>query len=642
MISKEKLFIMESVNPITLLYTIFLNIFKKSDIYCLTYKPERYKRIYSYFKIKVIDIHHWDIAGIDIPAYLLDEFPELRIRINERAFLFTEKYSPLLFKNNKHLINKLINFIADENILVVLKRYLLSGFKKRIKSLEFSSIIIKYNKSDKVIFVPDYDWWDFLLKDEAYKSLNLKIPFMFYLTNKILSLFYFHVMFFLSSIYIVVIYLKRGIVFKNEIVEKNIAMPIVWGIGNKKQVNEEIFIDNNKLSLSNILFTNEYWDIDHDTRDYLSSHNVEIIEPKKIKVPLDYLFRRIIVDYYLKYIIGVFILNILKKERLLLFYSLRICKTIIHYEIFLKRYFFKVYITRDEYGPNSNIRSIVFNRNGIKTVGLPHGDYNHPFMQLVEAYSYTHLDEYFIWGKGYEPYFNITTKNIKKYTPVGIPRIHYIKESLNDKNEFIDILKEKQSEHKIVSVFTGYINEQFLRDKPQRLKENINYFNFVLNIYKEYKEKYNLYLVFKYKDRSLYNEISEDLKNILNLYKNDPDITVYGIEKNSYNLIAYSDIVISWGLTSTGLESIAVYKPVVYYDPYKSRYNIFRSLFGNRIVTWNETEFKEAVIEILSGERKPTDEMYDYIRREFCNVYNVHYKIDSRDLIKESIYKYLR
>lgn len=641
-ISVKQIIIIESLNPAIFAYLFFLGLIKKCEIFCFSYSKGVSLKICKHLGVKVIDIQHWDLIGFDVPEYFLNELPGLKERINEYSYRLTEKYIPAFFKNNRFLLNNLLRFSRGLKLQTVIKRYFITDIKKKIKFLELSSVVFRHNKDKPVTYLPLDAQWDFLLKDELYKDLYLRVPFLFRLAIRTWGLFKYQAVYVFGILFVLFSTLRRGVVIRHRVIAKELAMPIESGLRNGRQMSDEIFTDTDKLSFKNILFIKQGWPVDKKTEEFLSSQNIDIIEPQKVKVTLKYFLKRILFDFSTGFFITSFLSVFLKRGHFLLLYAIRISKNLLDYEIFLDKYSFKVYLSRDEISLNSNIRTIVFNANGIKVVGFPHGDYNHPFINIVEAYSYIQLDEYFIWGRGYEKYFSITNQDIKKYTPVGIPRIIYIKKSLAENYDFIQELKSKGRNHKVVSVFTGYISQDFLENKPQRLRENSIFLKTILEVYEANKEKYNLYLVIKYKDKVLFDGIADALKDILRPFlKDKPGFAIYGIERNSYNLIAYSDVIVAWGITSTGIEAISVSKPIVCYDPYKSRYNILRSLYGSRIIAWDEFEFSRSLSEVISGRINSQDEMYEYIRREFCNITVGTQSKDPDVLIREAIYKYL-
>ena len=130
----------------------------------------------------------------------------------------------------------------------------------------------------------------------------------------------------------------------------------------------------------------------------------------------------------------------------------------------------------------------------------------------------------------------------------------------------------------------------------------------------------NVNLIIKVHKKSGMAESEEDfpeLATLVNLFKQHRNVR-YCYYESPYDLMAISNMVITWSFSTTGLEAIAADKPTVVMDPMRSRYLVYKK-FHPSIVVWESEELQELVTMAVNGAFPVSQEVYEDLARSFIS-----------------------
>ena len=253
---------------------------------------------------------------------------------------------------------------------------------------------------------------------------------------------------------------------------------------------------------------------------------------------------------------------------------------------------------------------MTINKFGGQTIGFQFGDMAHP-MTNIFINAYASVNHFFVYGKGLSD-FRACGQVVDTFHAVGLERMD---QYFRAKNDFEDLRAKYNPEKSfVITVFGPAYNETIPRHR---------------NVLKFYKAVYasfmnvaarNVKLIIKVHKKSNMADGEKDfpeLAALINLFKQHRNVLYYYYE-NPYDLMAISDMVITWSSSTTGLEAIAAGKPTVFMDPMKSRYLVYKNFHPSLVVGESE-ELQQLVSMAVDGALPVSREVYDDVVKKFCS-----------------------
>lgn len=274
---------------------------------------------------------------------------------------------------------------------------------------------------------------------------------------------------------------------------------------------------------------------------------------------------------------------------------------------FSKRFYLRSLITFCDFSTQSIARNILLSENGTKSWFYLHSSNWFTYFistdrkimiprYAVNFFGYLDYDYFISWSKEISDFCRVHNQNIKNYVDVGCLWAQRIEDIQNGKintsvKNKIFSARAKDAK-KIVSVFdSSYIDNSIngYEDGVLFLRDILRLLNEMPDIFVLLKEK---------KSRQYIKKYSPEMIDILEKIEKHPRSYLPGRNTSPSEVIAFSDLVISFPFTSPTFEALSARKKAIYYDVS----NKFETTFFDKIpgmVCHNYSELIKRVDELL-------------------------------------------
>ncbi len=248
-------------------------------------------------------------------------------------------------------------------------------------------------------------------------------------------------------------------------------------------------------------------------------------------------------------------------------------------------------------------------------------NYFMPFDQFLTtkeiSFAYMYCDHLVSWTEDNTRAFKTTKSSISYYWETGCFWAEYVKLIKEQKISRLDeILKDKgyNPSMKIIGVFDTSYGDLIMNKYEDGIK-------FIQGIKKLLEDFPDIFVILKEKKaRALLEEESPALIALYNELDNHPRFKTMKNNASPSEIIAISDIIISYPYTSTTIEGLASGRKSLWYDPsQKYVYTFYDQISG--LVMHNYQELRERIKELLY--QRSDNDYENYLK----NTVNSHFKI---------------
>jgi hypothetical protein len=222
------------------------------------------------------------------------------------------------------------------------------------------------------------------------------------------------------------------------------------------------------------------------------------------------------------------------------------------YEIFCKYYRIDSFLGFDDYATQHIARTIVFNKYGIKNVGMAHS--NQVGLYLMPELIYIYFNQYLVFGNmirmRYAPYWQD-----QPILEVGLLHADYIFQSINDKTREREFRVKYPSKYNVTLMWGGYHKQNLEHRK-------LEYYNGIAEMIERYPQ---IKVILKPRMVSDGRFLDKNAEKILGKYINSGKITIEFNDFDKSELIAYSDLIISFNTSTSIAESLCAGKKAFCY-----------------------------------------------------------------------------
>ena len=272
------------------------------------------------------------------------------------------------------------------------------------------------------------------------------------------------------------------------------------------------------------------------------------------------------------------------------------------YEIFCKHYRIDSFLGFDDYATQHIARTIVFNKYGIKNVGVSHS--HQAGLYIMPELVYIYFNQYLVFGNMIRTQYAPFWKD-QHVMVVGMLCGDYIFQSINDKTREREFRMKYPSEFNVTLMWGGYQKQNLEHRKRE-------YYSGIAEMIELYPQ-INVIL----RPRNLYRGrfLDKNAERILGKYINSGKITIEIDDFDTYDLIAYSDLIISLNTSTSAAESLcAGRKAFCYICSGIDNYSSYKQLDA-RLQVNNKEDFMKLVHYYLfdkESDKKPSEVYHQF------------------------------
>jgi polysaccharide biosynthesis PFTS motif protein len=265
-----------------------------------------------------------------------------------------------------------------------------------------------------------------------------------------------------------------------------------------------------------------------------------------------------------------------KKDDLLLYTGLSSLYLYLRWKCFSENIRIENLISHADFGITSITRNIILEEYGCVTyyyMNTINYDFYYDRRGRNDKYrdsrfGFLYYDYLFVWNDTVSKYFKASQCKIKEYLNLGsfwAEHLRLIEEKVwtsDFRNELYD--RGYKSGMKLVSVFDSGLSDEYITTYEDGIK-------FLEGILRLLDDLPDIFVVLKEKKpRDYHKMMSDRFDDILKLYQklenNARCLCIKNSWKNSSEIMAFTDLVISFPFTSTTAEALAVRKKAIWYD----------------------------------------------------------------------------
>lgn len=242
-------------------------------------------------------------------------------------------------------------------------------------------------------------------------------------------------------------------------------------------------------------------------------------------------------------------------------------------DLFMQYYRPKVYDTRDDFHAGHIVRTIVFNRYGCRTIGIPHGAYSS--LGLNPYAAYTFCDTFCLYGPVYERIWQGTWSHSPRRVPVGIERNDYTHAAIYNERR----RAEFQATYNGKKVLLWCTPAPIFFNNPERVEETFKTIVAFLDAHSDW------FVIVRPRPGNEDSYVRMVKRSVAN-----KNMVVLGVAEEPYSIyemIAYADAIVASNLSTVGIEAICAGRQRVVIMNYLDRWpNPYAKYFPN-LVLWN-------------------------------------------------------
>lgn len=530
------------------------------------------------------------------------DFPGAYFQVQkESAVNANDKFYDGIRKNNA-FIDSLLKFKNDSRVELSLRYLLLQEYTvHRVKAYFFLKRIIEKNNY-LAVFVPldNIDFSQYISTSLIPLKEQYSVPASIMMLNKLKEAISRIRVFTYALKQIVALLVYRGITFRKiNKKEFTIAFDILkYGIHWNDTYHEAFLYGDEPFRPEKILHVIRDRTTDEKTIKYFEEKSYPYVEFGRIKIPISYFIRRVLLDYYFKMILKNFLKFFTSPSQHTRAIAAVAIDTILT-EIFYAQHDIKVFVARDEGFHTHILRTIILNESGGKTVGFVHGD----DCLVTTANAYICFDYFCLWSEFHKNLLRKGlnyTRNVETIGPgiYGLDRAYkYLKE-----NKIPEWYNSVKQEYKIITVFGSSFNPDLFITKELVLY----FYRTVLSLLKKHED---VFIVIKPKGSEFKNE---EFQKLLAGYERVR--LEDGRNTLTYELIPISDLMICINCSTVGIEGMAAGKRVLYFDVTNFEAHPYRK-YNEHLVSFTPEDLYKNVNWVLEGNYLHVEEL-ERIRTE--------------------------
>jgi hypothetical protein len=314
---------------------------------------------------------------------------------------------------------------------------------------------------------------------------------------------------------------------------------------------DEFFLyDNRNLSPQAILHVVRDRIRDKRSRRYLEENGIAYVEDGRVAIPLGYLFRRILQQFWVGTVCLALGRRPDKDGAVFLWAAVMVLLELIKEEVLQTAYTLDVFLGRDEYRVRHIVRTLIFDERGGKTIGFSHGD--ETIAQPSNSYQCFHV--FCFPGPFHEKILEWNTRYSLNTCIIGAGLYGLDETHRRIQAGTIPVkYKELQRRYRIVGAFASSFKEDFFITREMTLR----FYRTVLRIPQLYPD---VVLVLRPKGSEFGDPEFRGL-----LVDTGPRVILE--EKMwTYDLIPAVDLMICIAVSSVGLEGLMAGRRVIYFD----------------------------------------------------------------------------
>jgi hypothetical protein len=271
------------------------------------------------------------------------------------------------------------------------------------------------------------------------------------------------------------------------------------------------------------------------------------------------------------------------KSGLILEQSLRLIRHIDLYDLFVLKARPKVFLGLDDQGVQHMARTMIFEKYGLKNVGLGHSIFGGP--QTIPSISFLHFHQYLTISPAIPPLFAPFWDKDKIYL-TGLPRGDLVHESLTDETRRI-LFRKTVGGKKIILALPCGQNRWHLMDRVRGFYENLN---------RLAMENKDWRIVLKPRMDNIVANWHQDLAlSILDPAIQEGRIFVMDETFDTQELIAFCDLVVGAMASSAVGEALSIGRKTFCYNfNGLDHYNSYR-MFDERLAANGPAEMSERI-----------------------------------------------
>ena len=582
----KKIIILEELSFLSLIYLILIKgfvykvfIFKSNQILNEYIKIKK-NYLYKIFKF------FFDKKTIKVDTKILENF-------TYSSNILTNNYlkNSSLDEINKSLLEKKIK---SSKYIIALKKYLIPHVQSKFR-LYLLYRYFKKNFDEEILILPIYEDILKIYKKSKLKKINFienqKFFLKFTSLKKFLKLFSLQILWLLKCII-------NGFHLKNKIKEYDFGYHIAYGL--KKNQRDFEVLSNLKKKKIKLLIIFSIW------KNHKKNPNIDFESCDEFKNSSNLFF-------FLKDILPTFLkinLNALNYNYLDFDITFQLLKSYYGYEVFCQNYKVKNFISRDDYSINHILRTIVFNKHGLKNIGIQHSAFIKPMG--INYICFDYFDKYFTYNEINKLIYDKFSFS-RQVIPVGTIWVDNI---LRNKEKNKEAFYRLYSKSKNIIVFFPSLNNLFIN--YDSLNEKYKFLLYFL----EHKENYNIFIQLRKKEL-------KNLKNFFNKFsylEKYKDRLIFESEFLTSELINYADAVVSNDSSTITLEALSINKKNIIL--LNSRFQF------NKILPWFDIEKSFICQSSLQVEDKLKNLLKneDYILNNYAKIFNKNLNLDKRNI----------
>ncbi len=557
-----------------------------------------------------------------------------RIEIGLQNIPFSGFYSDKAYDNvelvyrhisdNSLIIKKVISLFRNKNIELGYKKNINQGLSRFYYINHILNILSKDFSFQKITFIPSngievyrtdnceiYDYFKFYkwakaINANLFNTNNIKFPiwtvvFSYISAGKRKLKICLQLLGFFFWVCLIRI---RDFVKYSDSSESNYKYAIMVinplrQLANKIQ-KVDFLVDNEIIKKKDVIFLS-CKKLNKKSRNYMESNKLNYLDDVDKFISWEEI-RNILPAYFL------LLTSFLKEDSLVLGTGLKVIYFYLRWKSFAKNIRIKNLVTHCDMGIQSIARNIIFEQYNCKTYHyMDSTNFGCFFIKKGNSYKYRnnffsflYYDYFIAWNDMVSGLFKASQCNIRNYLNLGCFWAEHLREIKIGKIKlgFKDKLYKKgyNQQMKLISVFDTTFHDDGITTYDDGIK-------FLQGILKLLEGLPNIFIVLKEKkSRTYHQKITDRFKDILRFYielEKHPRCYLPGRKESPSEIMAFSDLTISFPFTSTTFEALSARKKAIWYDAADK----FRDTFYDRIpglVCHNYEELLKRTKELLN------------------------------------------
>lgn len=393
----------------------------------------------------------------------------------------------------------------------------------------------------------------------------------------------------------------RGIIVRSlRAVEWGIAQLTEPTLSKTRAIDHELIYGCGDLQPQRILHVIDGTDISEDLRAHFEGRGIPFVLSRALPVPLRYFFSRILWDHLVLFALPCAALAIVYRLDVAVLRSLlSTALGVLRCEILCQHHRPRIFFTWDTYGFFANVRTMVFDRHGLKSIGYIHGA--PAFAYYYYHYTYMHV----LVCMGQSIGDMVMQKGVRcdRMIAIGHIQTQYTWEEIKTSGKRSDV-RARTDRHVLVAFDTTLTRYWGITDEVLAV-----FYSGLLTLVERFSQ---IHLCLKRKNL----EEIPAFQRLEQAFRQHPRVTIC-YDVLSYRLMAQADSVVAIAASTAGIEALSCRIPTIFFDPRPNGYGVnpYRR-YSRFLCCSTPEELIERYVNLLNGSYPPAEVWDDLVQHE--------------------------